>query len=279
LLTATSNAYAQDKAISESSTLAGVLDRGTLRVCFEAGFMPFEMVSNKGGLRTHSLVSGDERRGAQVASFVGFDIDLARDMARKLGVDFVPANTRWSAIIPALVLGRCDIIMSGMTITEDRQRRVDFSEPYLMAGQTVLLHKGLKDEVGSYADLNDAKYIIASRAGTTGEEAVQRLLPLAKYQPVGNEAEAIAAVRDGRLSAFVYDLPYNTTFVAMHGRQGLVFLDQPFTEEALGWAIRKHDPDFLDWLNGFLRESKKSGRYDTLYQKWFVSTDWFGDVK
>jgi len=67
--------------------------------------------------------------------------------------------------------------------------------------------------------------------------------------------------------------------VAMHGRQGLVFLDQPFTEEALGWAIRKHDPDFLDWLNGFLRESKKSGRYDTLYQKWFVSTDWFGDVK
>ena len=65
----------------------------------------------------------------------------------------------------------------------------------------------------------------------------------------------------------------------MHGDDDLVFLDEPFTEEAVGWAIRKDDPDFLVWLNAFLEEIKASGRYDALYQKWFVSTDWLGDVQ
>ena len=151
LMTAADSGFAQDKAIAEDSTLSGVLDRGRLRVCFEAGFMPFEMISKKGGLRTRSLRSGDERRGAQIARFVGFDVDIARDMARKLGVDFVPVNTRWSSIIPALVLGRCDIITSGMTITEERKQRVDFAAPYLMAGQTILLNEQLKDKVRTSA--------------------------------------------------------------------------------------------------------------------------------
>lgn len=279
LMAVTGPGLAQDKSISEKSTLSGVFDRGKLRVCFESGFVPFEMVSKKGGLRTRSLRSGDERRGAQVASFVGFDIDIAREMARKIGVDFVPVNTRWSSIIPALILGRCDIIISGMTITEKRAQRVDFSDPYFTAGQTILLNERLKDEVRTYDDLNDSKYTVASVPGTTGEEAILRLLPLAQYQPFGQETEAISAVRAGTLSAFVYDLPFNAVFLSMHGRQGLVFLDKPFTQEVLGWAIRKNDPDFLDWLNNFLTDLRASGRYDVLYEKWFVSTDWFGDIR
>ncbi len=272
-------ASAQDRAISEDSTLSGVLDRGRLRVCFEAGFLPFEMISRRGGLRARSLPSGDERRGAQVTSFVGFDVDVAREMAKALGVDFVPVNTRWSSIIPALVLGRCDIIISGMTITEERRRRVDFSEPYMMAGQTILLNEELRDAVRSYRDLDDERYTVTSRPGTTGEEAVARLIPRARYQPFGREADAIEAVRQGRVSAFVYDRPFNSVFLAMHGGQGLVFLDDPFTEEALGWAIRKGDPDFRSWLDDFLRGLRESGRYDEIYQRWFVSTDWFDDVR
>ncbi len=270
---------AQDKVISEDSTLSGVLHRGRLRVCFEAGFLPFEMISNKSGLRTRSLRSGDERRGAQVATFVGFDIDVTREMARELGVDFVPVNTRWSSIIPSLVLGRCDIIASGMTITEERARRVDFSDPYLRAGQTILLSERIEGEVDSYEDLNHPKYTVASRPGTTGEAAVKRHLPRASYEPFDREHEAIAATRDGKVSAFVYDLPFNAVYLAIHGHQGLTFLDEPFTEESLAWAIRKGDPDFLSWLNTFLEDLKESGRYDVLYDKWFVSTDWFDDVR
>ncbi|MCG8596129.1 MAG: transporter substrate-binding domain-containing protein, partial [Kiloniellales bacterium] len=145
---------AQDKALSPDSTLAGVLDRDRLRVCFEAGYLPFEMIGTRSGLRARSLRSADERKGGQVTKFGGFDIDLAREMARELGVDFVPVNTRWTSIIPSLTLGRCDVIVSGMSVTEARREKVDFSEPYMQVGQTVLLNAGLADRVGSYADLN-----------------------------------------------------------------------------------------------------------------------------
>lgn len=268
-------ALAQDKAIDPNSTLSGVLDRGALRVCFEAGFLPFEMISTRSGLRERQLRPSDERKGGQTTQFGGFDVDLGREMARELGVAFAPVNTRWTSIIPSLRLGRCDIIISGMSVTEARSRLVDFSDPYMRIGQTVLLNKKLADSVKSYRDLNDPQYKVASKPGTTGEEAVQRLLPKADYRPFDTELAAATAVADGMVDAFVYDRPYNATFVAMHGDSNVVFLEEPFTDEAVAFAIRKDDPDFLGWLNGFLRDIEADGRYDRIHRKWFESSDWF----
>ena len=258
-------ALAQDKAINPNSTLSGVLDRGALRVCFEAGYLPFEMTSTRSGLRERQLRPSDERKGGQTTQFGGFDVDLGREMARELGVAFAPVNTRWTSIIPSLRLGRCDIIISGMSVTAERSRLVDFSEPYMRIGQTVLLNRKLADSVKSYRDLNDPQYKVASKPGTTGEAAVKRLLAKADYRPFDTELTAAMAVADGTVDAFVYDRPYNATFLAMHGSEGLVFLDEPFTDEAIAFAIRKGDPDFLGWLNDFLRdiESRRSLRPDS----------------
>jgi polar amino acid transport system substrate-binding protein len=267
--------WAQDKQLSPGSTLAGVLERGKLRVCFEAGYLPFEMVGTRSGLREQSLRPADERKGGQITKFGGFDIDLAREMARELGVDFSPVNTRWTSIIPSLTLGRCDIIISGMSVTELRRQKVDFSDPYMRVGQTVLLNKKLADQVNSYTDLNDPTYSVASKPGTTGEEAVKRFLPKANYLPFDSELEAARAVAKGDVDAFVYDQPFNATFVAMHGAQDVIFLDEPFTDEAIAFAIRKDDPDFLEWLNAFLSELRAGGRYEKIRSKWFESTDWF----
>ncbi len=268
-------AAAQDRTLDPDSTLAGVLDRGKLRVCFEAGYLPFEMIATRSGLREHSLRPGDERRGGQVAQFGGFDIDLAREMARELGVDFVPVNTRWTSIIPSLTLGRCDIIVSGMSVTEQRLQRVDFSDPYMRVGQTVLLNKARATDITTYADLNDPAYRVASKPGTTGEEAVRRFLPKADYRPYDTEMEAAEAVVRGEVDAFVYDRPFNATFLALRGADDVVFLDQPFTDEALAFAIRKGDPEFLSWLNDFLDEIRADGRYERIRGKWFDRTDWF----
>ena len=267
--------WAQDKVLSPDSTLAGVLDRGKLRVCFEAGYLPFEMIGTRSGLRERSLRPADERKGGQVTRFGGFDIDLAREMARALGVAFAPVNTRWTSIIPALTLGRCDIIISGMSVTEARRQRVDFSEPYMRVGQTVLLSTKLADRVTSHRDLNDPAYRVASKPGTTGEAALKRFMPEATYVPFESEVAAATAVANGDVDALVYDRPFNATFVAMHGAQDVVFLDEPFTDEAIAFAIRKDDPDFLKWLNAFLGELRADGRYDKLRKKWFESRDWF----
>ena len=266
---------AQDKNLDPDSTLNGILERGRLEVCFEAGYLPFEMIGTRSGLRERKLRPADERKGAQTTRFGGFDIDLAREMARDLGVDFVPVNTRWTSIIPSLVLGRCDIIISGMSVTEPRRRRVDFSDPYMRVGQTVLLNRKRAGEVASYRDLNDAKYTVASKPGTTGEAAVERFLPEAAYRPFETELEAAMAVVEGSVDAFVYDRPYHATFLAMHGGENVIFLDEPFTDEALAFAIRKHDPDFLAWLNEFLAELNADGRYERIRSKWFESSDWF----
>ena len=268
-------AAAQDRTLDPDSTLAGVLDRGRLRVCFEAGYFPFEMIATRSGLRQQGLRPADERRGGQVAQFGGFDIDLAREMARELGVDFAPVNTRWTSIIPSLTLGRCDLIISGMSITEERRERVDFSDPYMQVGQTVLLNKEHADDVTGYADLNDAAYSVASKPGTTGEDAVQRFMPDAEYRPYDTEMEAAEAVARGEVDAFVYDRPFNATFLAMRGPGDVAFLDQPFTDEAVAFAIRKDDPEFLSWLNAFLDEIRADGRYERIRAKWFDDTSWF----
>ncbi len=278
LLTGPVNSHlslAQDKALSPDSTLSGVLDRGKLRVCFEAGYLPFEMIGTRSGLRERKLRAADERKGAQVTQFGGFDIDIAREMARELGVDFVPVNTRWTAIIPSLQLGRCDIVISGMSITEARRKKVDFSDPYMEVGQTVLLNASLAEEVTSYRDLDDPKYKVASKPGTTGEAAVRQFMPRAVYRPFDSELAAAAATAEGEVDAFVYDRPFNATYIAMHEAKGVVFLDEPFTEEAIAFAVRKDDPEFLAWLNAFLKDIQADGRYENMRRKWFDSTDWF----
>ena len=80
----------------------------------------------------------------------------------------------------------------------------------------------------------------------------------------------------------VYDQPYNVVFMSDKGKDKLVHLSTPLTYEPLGWAIRKGDPDFLNWLNNFLKQSQEDkvvGFSDELYQKWLVDTDWLQRVQ
>ncbi len=105
------------------------------------------------------------------------------------------------------------------------------------------------------------------------------MIPKATYKSFETEPEAALEVVNGKADAFVYDLPYCVVFMAQQGAGKLVFLDKPFTYEPLAWAIRKGDPDFMNWLNNFLRQVKNDGRYDQIYNKWIKSTDWLKDVQ
>ncbi|MFZ5571144.1 MAG: transporter substrate-binding domain-containing protein [Thermodesulfobacteriota bacterium] len=242
------------------STLEGIMKRGELRVGFEAGYMPFEMADKKG-------------------QFVGFDIDMAEEMAKALGVKFVPVNTAWDGIIPALLTDKFDIIMSGMTVTQERNLKINFADPYIVVGQTILLNPRNKDKVKSYKDLNAPEFIVTSKLGTTGEQAVKKHIPNCTYKSFETESEAALEVVTGKADAYVYDKPNCVVFMAEQGADKLIFLDEPFTYEPLAWAIRKGDPDFLNWLNNFLRQYKNDGRYEALYNKWILSTDWYQNIK
>ena len=256
----TTTAMGSDIELAKKSTLEDIIKRGELRVGFEAGYLPFEMADKKG-------------------NFIGFDIDMAKEMAKAMGVKFVPVNTSWDGIIPALNTKKFDILISGMTITQKRNLSVNFADPYIIVGQTILLNKKHEGKIKSYKDLNDPKYTITSKLGTTGEQAVKRMIPRAKYKSFEVESEAALEMMNGKADATVYDLPFCATFMAQQGAGKVIFLDEPFTFEPLAWAIRKGDPDFMNWLNNFLRQVKNDGRYDVIYNKWIKSTDWIKDVQ
>jgi polar amino acid transport system substrate-binding protein len=207
-------------------------------------------------------------------NFIGFDMDYARRMAKAMGVKFVPVNTEWDGIIPALMTDKFDIIMGGMTITQERNLKINFADPYIVVGQTILLNKKHEGTVKSYKDLNDPKYILTSRLGTTGEQAIKKFMPKATYKSFQSEAEAGLEVINGKADALVYDLPFCGHLYGSQGKGKTIFLSEPFTYEPLAWAINKGDPDFLNWLNNFLRQSKGDGFYDRLYQKWIIGSDW-----
>ena len=260
ILGVSATATADDIELAKKSTLEEIRKRGELRVGFEAGYLPFEMTDKKG-------------------RFIGFDIDMTKEMAKAMGVKWVPVNTAWDGIIPALVTKKFDIIASGMTVTQERNLQINFADPYIIVGQTILLNKKHEGKVTSYKDLNDPSFTITSKLGTTGEQAIKRLIPKANYKSFEVETEAALEVLNGKADATVYDLPFCVTFMAQQGEGKLVFLDKPFTYEPLAWAIRKGDPDFMNWLNNFLRQVKNDGRYDKIYDRWIRSTDWIKDIE
>jgi len=254
------SAIGADIELAKKSTLETILKRGALWVGFDSGYMPFEMTDQKG-------------------RYVGFDIDIAKEMAKAMGVKFVPINTAWDDIIPSLTTGKFDIIISGMTITQERNLKINFADPYIIVGQTILINKKHAGIIKSYKDLNDSRYIVTSQSSTTGETAVKTLIPKCIYKSFKTENEAASEVLNGNADAFVYDLPFCAVIMAMQGNGKLFFLDTPFTYEPLAWAVRKTDPDFLNWLNNFLRQIKNDGRYDRIYNKWIKSTDWIKNVQ
>jgi polar amino acid transport system substrate-binding protein len=272
-------AFAKDAELSKDSTLEGILQRGELRIGLEVGYMPFEMVDKRSGLRQKELRHGDFRHKTRQLSLMGFDIDMGIEMAKELGVKPVFIDTFWPSIIPALKLGRFDVIFGGMSVTEKRRKEVDFANPFMTVGQTILLNAKHKDTVHSYKDLNDSQYTVVSKPGTTGEEAVQGMIPNAAYKTADTEIEGAMMVLEGKADAFVYDFPFNTVFYNMNPSDTLIFLDKPFTKEPIAWAIRKNDPEFMTFLNGFLAKIKSDGRFDKMYDKWFKSSDWYRFVR
>ena len=246
--------------VAMADTLDDILDRGTLRVGMEPGYMPFEMTNKKGEI-------------------VGFDVDMAKHMAKAMGVKLELVSTAWDGIIPALITKKFDILMSGMTLTQGRNLKISFAKPYIVIGQSILIDKKLAGEIKSYKDLNNKKYQVASKLGTTGEQATKRMIPKATYISFETEQEGVMDLLNGKVDAFVYDLPFNAIAFAEKGQKKLVLLDDPFTYEPLAWAVNKKNADFINWLDNFLIQAKNDGTYDKIYKKWFLSDKWLKDLQ
>ena len=252
--------FCADIKLAKTSTLESIVKAGKLRVGFESGYLPFEMTNVKG-------------------KFMGFDVDMAKQLAKSMNVKLELVNTAWDGILPSLITDKFDIVISGMTVTQERNLAVNFSDPYIVVGQAILLNKKHEGKILTYRDLNDPKFVVVSKLGTTGEQAVKRMIPRATYKSFEVESEGAMEVIQSNADAMVYDLPYIELMQAEHGKGKTVSLNKPFTFEPLAMAVRKGDPDFLNFLNNFIRQYKNDGRWQKSYDKWIKSNKWTKDLK
>lgn len=252
------SSFADDLNLWKNSTLNKIVQSGELRVGLEPGYMPFEMKDKKGEI-------------------IGFDVDMARQMAKAMGVKLTFVPTAWDGIIAALLTDKFDILMSGMTVTQERNLKINFATPYISVGQTILANK--KHEGKSWKELDTPEHTIVTKLGVTGEIATRKMFKKAKIRTFETEADGAQELLNGNADAFVFDKPYNAIFMAQKGAGKVLHWDQDLTYEPLGWAVRKGDPDFLNWLNNFLTQMKGDGTYDKIYAKWFENDSWLKKVQ
>jgi polar amino acid transport system substrate-binding protein len=198
----------------------------------------------------------------------GLEVDFARALGAELGRRVELVELDWEALLPALESGEIDVIMSGMSITEARARRVRFVSSYLRVGQMAIIRKADRLQLGSPTLLTMTDRRVGFVAGTTGADYVQENLPKAQYVPLGSTDEALQALREGEIDAFVHDAVTAWRVGDNEANDTLTSSFSPLTEEYLAWAVRRDDDALYRDLEAVLKQWKGSGRLQELTNQW-----------
>ena len=243
----------QQELIQES-TIEQVIKRGILKVGMST-FVPWAMKDKTGKL-------------------IGFEIDVATRLAEDLGVKIEFTPTKWAGIIPALLTGKFDVIIGGMSIRPDRNLKVNFSIPYDYAGQSLLANKKLAAGFASLKDFDRADVVISARLGSTAAEAAKQFMPKAQKRLFDDEAQVIQEVVNGRAHAAVASAPLPAFQAIKYPDQLFLPLQGTFTKEPIGFAVRKGDFDTLNYFNNWIRVTEAKGWLAERKHYWFETKDW-----
>jgi len=198
---------------------------------------------------------------------VGFDIDMMNAIAKAMGLEIEYKNTAWDGIFAGLESGAYDAILSAVTITDERKEKYDFSDPYINAGQAVVV---LVDNTTIKSDKDLPGKTVGAQIGTTGAIAVGKIsgATLKEYDTIDL---AFLDLTNGAVEAVVVDTPVAADYaLASEQFKGkLKIVGEPFTEEYYGVCVVKgQQADFLKAFNEGLKKIKADGTYDAIYAKW-----------
>jgi ABC-type amino acid transport substrate-binding protein len=238
-----------------------VRETGILRVGMDAGFPPFESVAADGTL-------------------IGFDVDLARELGRRLGVEvqFV-ANLPYDGLYDALTVGRVDVVISALVVNPARMEDFSYSASYFDAGQVLVVHgsppsappeNGGEEEVSSIENMADLSgRTLAVEFGTQGDLEARKWarqltdLTVIQYQTA---VKALAAVAVGEVDAALVDRVSALATVEPGGK--LVIVEKSIVAEPYAVALRKDSAQLLRAINKALAEMEADGTMEALVDKW-----------
>ena len=230
----------------EASTEAGgveLVNAGTLTLCSDIPYEPFEFV--------------------QDGENVGLDIDLAQATADDLGVELEVITTAFEAIQSgsALDTGQCDIALSGMTITEDRATKMDFSKPYLKDNLALMTKKD--SDIKSIEDLQGEKAGV--QQATTGEAyATDNGVEPVQFEDAGLMTQGI---QSGQVDAVIANI--STIYSATEADDSLTLVEEYDTGEVIGAAVKQGNTALLEQFETTMTDLRETGEYDDLVDQWF----------
>lgn len=235
------DAKAEETTAAETEAAGGVLVMAT-----NAEFPPYEY--HDGG------------------EIVGIDVEIAKAIADKLGMELEIEDVAFDSIIPEITSGKADMGLAGMTVTEDRKISVDFSDTYAKASQMIIVK-----EDSAIAGPDDLKGVVVGvQLGTTGDIYVSDLEAEGTTVERYNKGfEAVQALSQGKIDAVVIDGEPAKTFVAE--TEGIKMLEEAFTEEEYAIAVKKGNTELLDKINGALSELKSEGVLDEIVAKYITA--------
>jgi polar amino acid transport system substrate-binding protein len=201
---------------------------------------------------------------------VGMEVDFAQRLGKELNKQITFVETPWSEIIPALVAGKIDIIMSGMSITEERAKLVSFTEPYMQIGQMALVRAKDQARFSNLESFFDTTSRVGFASNTTGELVAKEIFSKAKLVPQPTVEDGVAALRQGVIDVFIHDAPTVWRIGGNPGEKELMGLYWPLSEESLAWAVRKSDVPLQVALSRKVKEWKRTGRLQEIMSHWIV---------
>ncbi len=242
-----------------SPTIARILKRGKLRVGMSGNQPPLNAKSKTG-------------------EFIGMEVDLARVLARSMEVELEVVQKPFPELLPALVKGDVDVVMSGMTITMRRNREVAFVGPYFLSGKSILTKSKPLSQADEAEDIDRTDLKLVALEASTSQKFIESFAPNAKFTPVQDYDTGVQMVIDGKVDALVADYPICLLSVLRHGDAGLATLIQPLTIEPIGIALPPDDMLFLNLVQNYFGALTASGALEELQKRWFEDASWLAEL-
>jgi polar amino acid transport system substrate-binding protein len=245
---------------SPSPVLDRIQQRGELVVGTAAGMPPLNMTTKDGEI-------------------IGLDADLSRYLADAMEVKLRLVPMAFKDLLPSLEAGKVDTVISGLTMTANRNRRVAFVGPYLISGKGLLTRQATLAAINNPDAIDLADVRLTALAGSTSADFVRTVTPRAQFVPAQDYNVAVKMVIDGRVDAMVADQPICLISVARYPDQGLLAVIAPLTYEPIGIALPPNDALFINLVGNFLTGMQDSGTLELLKDQWFQTVDWWDQMK
>jgi polar amino acid transport system substrate-binding protein len=247
--------FAASESTSVSPVLERILAKKELVVGTAASMPPLNMTTKDGQV-------------------IGLEVDLARLFASAMDVKLTLKPMSFNDLLPALEKGQVDMILSGMTMTPQRNLKVAFVGPYFASGKSILTKAANVESVDELSKMNQPDKVLVALKGSTSQLFVERLLPKAKLVLAEDYDQAVAMLRSDKARAMVADYPICLVSVVRYPDAGLSTLSKPLSYEPIGVAVPPNDPLLVNWVQNSLNFIEKTGEFEAIKQRWFNDPSW-----